>query len=633
MKSMLQWIVATVLSLVACGSLAADPPALRALLVGIGNYDNADSAGLRVLRGPKNDVAAVRAVLSERYGLAERDTTVLLDQQATRSALLATLQRVLVDEAQPGGVALFYFSGHGSRVYDTSVDEPTGLDSTILPYDARAQDLPLDITDDELGAVVTASLAKGVKPVVVLDSCNSGTGIRFLAQARSAPPVKRVAPVVRRNGSPKVIRDVASGYGILLAAAQDNEEALEMERNGTIHGEFTRALVEALHGAEPDVTYLDVLTRVRAGMATLGVPHRPQGEGDLEQRFLGNGPVGRTPVLAEPVDGVTVLLGIGAASGVTKGSQYDFFATAAAAVAGSSPLRSGIVEEVRPNTALVRLSAAPDALPSTLFASERSHAYGELKLRVAIVGGTPERQEKLSSALAQFDFVSVVRSEAATHWLHLGPAGVQVLLANGAQIGPSMPFGAEMPAPLAVLLGRLAHVQALLSLRNPNRQRSLVTASIVLASASSKEVRTPVLRDGEARLPAGQTFKVRLFNADSSAKHVYLLNITPNLCVRLLSPPPHAKDEPLNGLVSTKLLRAGPEKGREYFLIIAADAPLALESLSQPCAESGVTRIAAKSFDDPLSQLLFNVASGRRATDRAIALDGWSTGLLSMVVE
>ena len=633
MKNLVQALVAIVMSLWASAAPAADAPAPRAVLVGIGTYANADSAGLKTLHGPKNDVTAIRAVLTERYGLVDADTTVLLDKQATRSALLAALRRVLVDEARPGGVVLFYFSGHGSRVYDSSLDEPSQLDSTILPYDARTQEQPLDITDDELGELVAASLAKGAKPVVILDSCHSGTGIRFVAQARSAPPVKRVASVPSRTVAPQTLREIAGGYGTLLAAAQDNEEALEMERDGTIHGEFTRALVAELRRAEPGVTYLDVLTRVRVDLASLGVPHRPQGEGNLEQSFLGNGPLGRPPVLAESVDGKTASLGIGAASGVTQGSRYDFFASAAAAVAGKSPLASGVVESVLANSALVRLAAAPSAVPSRLFALERSHAYGELKLRVALVGGTPEQRSKLASDLGSLDFVSVVANGAATHWLQIGPSDVQLLLANGTRVGPPLPLEATTSSALVVQLGRLAHVQALLGLTNPNQPRSPVTANIVLASVSSSEIKVPSQRDGEARLPAGQTFKLRLFNTGSVAKHVYVLNISPDLCVELLSPPPSGKDEPLSGLVSSKLLRAGPEKGREYFLVLAADKPVALDSLRQPCAGRAATRSAARQFDDPLAQLLFNAASGRRTTESDIALDGWSTGFLSMVVE
>lgn len=630
----LHWIATLALAIGCLPAWPVDPPTLHALLVGIGPYQNADSAGLRVLRGPANDVDAMRAVLSDRFGLSPDNTTVLLDEHATRTALLDALKKVLVDDAKPGDVALFYFSGHGSRAFDASVDEPSKFDSTILPYDARAEaGQARDITDDELGTLVTAALAKGVKPIVILDSCNSGTGIRFLAQARYAPPIKRMTPMAQTASAPRSIREIATGYGILLAAAQDTEEALEMERDGVVHGEFTRVLAATLRSAEREVTYLDVLTRVRVGLTTLGIPHRPQGEGDLQQRFLGTGPLGRPPVIAERIDDHTARLQIGAASGVTVASRYDFFATAAAAAAGASPVASGEIEDVQPDSALVRLTSPPPTLPTTLFATERSHAYGDLKLRVAIVGGTEAQLAQLVTALAKLEYVTIAKTNSATHWLQLGDTGVQLSLADGSKIGPRTKLGPDMEESLAILLGRLAHVQALLSLTNPQRPKSPITASIVLASAGTNDVITPVLRDGEARLPVGQTFKVTLFNPEAKARHVYVLNIAPDLCVRLLSPPPFGKDEPLVGLARTKLLKAGPERGREYFLILATDEPVALEALQQPCVDSASLRMTAKTLADPLAQLLRNAGSARRAAKRNLPLDGWSTGLITMLIE
>lgn len=624
------------LSIACLPALSADSPGLRALFVGIGTYENADAAGLRELRGPGNDVSAVKTVVSDRFGLKEPNTTVLLNEQATRTALLDAIKKVLVDDAKSGEVALFYFSGHGSRVFDASSDEPSKFDSTILPYDARAQTgQALDITDDELGAIVSASLAKGVKPIVILDSCNSGTGIRFQAQARYAPPIKRVAAVATAANALRSMREIATGYGTLLAAAQDAEEALEMERDGVVHGEFTRALVAVLKSAETDVTYLDVLTRVRVSLAALGVPHRPQGEGDLQQRFLGTGPLGRPPILAERVDARTARLKIGAASAVTVGSRYDFFGTAAAAVGGKPPLASGLVRDVQPDSASVQLTSAPATLPSVLFALERSHAFGDLKLQIAIVGGTETQRTQLETALAKLDYVKVVKTNAATHWLQVKDAEIQLLLADGSSLGYPAKLGADVDDSLALQLAHLAHVQALLALTNPKRPKSPITASIVLAKANTDAVTSPTMRDGEARITMNQTYKVTLFNAEAKPRHVYVLNLAPNLCVRLLSPPPNAKEEPLVGLARpTKLLRAGPARGREYFLILATDTPIAVDALQQHCVDTASLRSSvAKRYADPLSQLLGNARATRRGEQRSLPLDGWSTGFLTLVVE
>lgn len=631
-----RWLALLVLSITSLPALPAEPPVLRALFVGVGTYQNAEAAGLRELRGPANDVSAVKMVVSDRFGLKGANTTVLLNEQATRSALLDAIKKVLVDDAKSGDVALFYFSGHGSRVFDASSDEPSKFDSTILPYDARAQTgQALDIIDDDLGAIVSASLAKGVKPIVILDSCNSGTGIRFQAQARYAPPLKRVAAIAAAASAPHSMREIASGHGTLLAAAQDTEEALEMERDGVVHGEFTRALVVVLKSAETDVTYLDVLTRVRVSLAELGVPHRPQGEGDLQQRFLGTGPLGHPPILAEKVDANTARLKIGAASAVTVGSRYDFFGTAAAAVGGKPPLASGLVQDVQPDSATVQLTSAPSTLPSILFALERSHAYGDLKLQIAIVGGTEPQRAQLEAALAKLDYVKAVKQTAATYWLDVKDAEVQLSQADGSSLGYPAKLGTDLDDSLALQLARLAHVHALLALKNPKRPKSPITANIVLAkSEADSTVIGPAMRDGEARVALNHTYKVTLFNTEARARHVYVLNLATNLCVHLLSPPPGGKDEPLIGLSRTKLLRAGPERGRETFLVIATDTPISVDALPQRCLDPASMRTAvAKRYADPLSQLLGNARSTRRGAQRSLPLDGWSTGFLTMVVD
>lgn len=609
------------------------PPRVHALLVGIGNYQASSSGSLPILSGPPNDVAAMTAALSDRFGLQTSNTTVLLGEQATRSALLAALRRVMVDDPKPGEVALFYFSGHGSRIYDSSFDESSRFDSTILPFDARATDgQVLDITDDELGAIVDASRAKGAKPVVILDSCYSGTGIRFLAHAKYAPPVLRSAPTSPGRSDSSGSRDIAGGYGTLLAAASDSEEAIEIERDGMVLSEFTRALVGVLRRSETETTYLDVLTRTRVGMAALGVPHRPQGEGDLQQRFLGTGPLGQPPVLAEKIDDRKATLRIGAASGVTVDSVYYLFASAANAALGSTPLATGKVIDVKADTAQVSLTSS-STLPSTMFAIERSHAFGDLKLRIAIDGGNEVERTQLVTALSKLEFVKVAKSDQATHWLQIRNGRVQLALSDGSTLGTPSRLDITLDDSLAILLGRLAHVQVLLGLSNPLRPKSPITTNIYLVSPT-EELTRPVIRNGEVHLRAGDIFKVSISNSDTKARHVYLLNISPNLCVRLLSPPPYGVDQPQTTLARTNPLRAGPARGREYFFVLDADVPVSLEALQQPCmAQDSLREASLQTDQDPLTQLMRNAGSASRGSIQPLPLNGWSTMVTSMVVE
>src|SRR5215210_4693353 len=83
-----------------------------ALLVGIDDYP----APVPALRGCCNDVAEMRAFLEGRVGAdgAALKSRTLLNAEATRAAVIAGFRDHL-RRAGPDDVALFCYSGHGSR--------------------------------------------------------------------------------------------------------------------------------------------------------------------------------------------------------------------------------------------------------------------------------------------------------------------------------------------------------------------------------------------------------------------------------------------------------------------------------------------------------------------------------------
>jgi uncharacterized caspase-like protein len=72
------------------------------------------------LDGAVNDVRLMKAVLQS---LGFQDFVVLTDQDATADAILQALQKNLVDDAQPGDLRLFYYSGHGNHVKNRASTE------------------------------------------------------------------------------------------------------------------------------------------------------------------------------------------------------------------------------------------------------------------------------------------------------------------------------------------------------------------------------------------------------------------------------------------------------------------------------------------------------------------------------
>ena len=128
-------------------------PTRRALLVGIDNYERdpefqsvkchevgatkkparkrsttSKGGGFNRLEGPVDDVCMLRELLITSYGFEAQNVHVVEDQDATHDGILAAFKRYLIDEAAPGDVCLFFYSGHGSQVKNSLNGEADQLD-------------------------------------------------------------------------------------------------------------------------------------------------------------------------------------------------------------------------------------------------------------------------------------------------------------------------------------------------------------------------------------------------------------------------------------------------------------------------------------------------------------------------
>jgi Caspase domain len=76
------------------------------------------------LRGCINDVKSMYALLTECYGFPQQNISVLVDdgssQQAPTGANIKKYLSGLVSASQPGDIAVFHFSGHGTQVFPAS---------------------------------------------------------------------------------------------------------------------------------------------------------------------------------------------------------------------------------------------------------------------------------------------------------------------------------------------------------------------------------------------------------------------------------------------------------------------------------------------------------------------------------
>lgn len=262
----------------------------HAVFVGIDDYvEFSDRSGGDLL-GAEHDARAMHDVLVERWGLRPGNALMLLGRAATKEAVRESIVGWLASRAEPGDLAVFYFAGHGSQVYDLDGDEPDGLDETLAPVDVLPLSSANDIRDDEFRAWL-ATVPTDV--VVILDSCHSGTAtragqMRTRALDRPPPPEGGRGPRVLPQASDRQVMADSTTSVLELAGAAPHEAALEGpldDASGAVEGEhggmFTRYLVSALRSAPPSATYEDVLREVaeRLEYEELGQSPQITGEG------------------------------------------------------------------------------------------------------------------------------------------------------------------------------------------------------------------------------------------------------------------------------------------------------------------------------------------------------------------
>ncbi|MEI2579985.1 caspase family protein [Scytonema sp. PRP1] len=154
-----------------------------ALLIGINDYT---FAGIRSLHGCLTDLEMQRELLIHRFGFNPQDIREVKDREATRKGILAAFEEHLIQQAKPGDVVVFHFSGHGSRVIDPNPIDNRRFNSTLVPYDSATEtdNIVRDIMGRTLFLLMSAIRTEYL--TVILDSCHSGGGTRGNLVIRSA---------------------------------------------------------------------------------------------------------------------------------------------------------------------------------------------------------------------------------------------------------------------------------------------------------------------------------------------------------------------------------------------------------------------------------------------------------------
>lgn len=144
----------------------------KALLIGVNRYQLIGND----LHGCLADCNRVYdTLINTQYGLFQfqpEEVRYLFDENATKDNILFHLDWLTKDR-DPDDKTLIYYSGHGSRVPDTSGSEADGYTEILCPTDMHKYwNNPLKDRDIEQYAL---QLPRNGRTIIIFDCCHSGT--------------------------------------------------------------------------------------------------------------------------------------------------------------------------------------------------------------------------------------------------------------------------------------------------------------------------------------------------------------------------------------------------------------------------------------------------------------------------
>ncbi|MEZ4473856.1 MAG: caspase family protein [bacterium] len=203
-------------------------------MIGVDAYQG----GVAPLTTAVRDARGIARLLADAQGY---QVTTLLDEQASRAALLQALEVELPARLGPDDRVLVYYAGHGA-----ALDGDDGPEGFLLPQDAQGDTSTL-LPMARVAAALKALPCRHV--LLVLDCCFAGA-FRWSSMRSFAPRPK----VLYRRRYERFVSDRAAQ---VLTSAAANQKALDVFDGLTIgqrpvvagHSPFAAALMAGLNGA------------------------------------------------------------------------------------------------------------------------------------------------------------------------------------------------------------------------------------------------------------------------------------------------------------------------------------------------------------------------------------------------
>lgn len=233
------WI-ASALGCLLCLCSAPATAESRALLIGVGEYQDSGSN----LPGIDLDISIMKKIAG-RLGYRDSQITVLMNSEVTSANIVRAFKEIALKAGENDKV-LIYYSGHGTQIPDQpGGDEDDNYDEALTLYNlGSGPDYGL-LRDDDIRGLLEVLPSK--HKTLLVDACCSGSAVKSLRLDQSAYPdgtdfyVKSRQCAGGQSKSFGVEEGAALENIVYLSAAQDDQFSLA-SREGSI---FTLALQDA----------------------------------------------------------------------------------------------------------------------------------------------------------------------------------------------------------------------------------------------------------------------------------------------------------------------------------------------------------------------------------------------------
>lgn len=616
-----------------------------ALLVGLNTYQD---SSLSKLHG-ENDVVAMSKFLTKpQIGFKKTQIVTLLSAQATKKNILQAFRKQLIDKAKAhrDGLFIFYFSGHGSQVYDSNGDEGDHYDETLVPFDSRTEG-GYDITDDELAVLTKELCTYATNVVFFVDACNSGTIGRAVGVEKAAPIDKREQPKQPPLNSFSEVQD----RKVQFNSSEDGFTSLDVGGKNP-GGLMTQKLISLLETTTSSDTYSDLGEKLIAKVSAVRPEQRPTYEGAINRSVFGDPRLRIKPYFhAKLVEPQSITIDAGSLHGIMAGSIIACYSNTTFDLTGKKNLLACCkVKSVGP------LSSSLTRPPGVNSANFRSGRYVVLNpgfsTKISVRLDSSTKGVKSGSEIANFlqgksSFLLIKDDVAEPDYTikygtfkefktffggksdlvhHDSVKGFFVLPAKGQPL-----FGAfyDGSVPTNIAEGiydniyKQNRITKLLSLKNDVYQSLANKTTLELVAKAGKVSQQSGTSIGSVN--EGDSLAFKISNANETAIFVTLLSLNDDGSVDIEFSPANRDDkiQPDNS-VTTEYFKPG--QGKKSALAIITTKYVDLRFLKQSAAQ--VRNATEKLYNDALSQMLCDGIGHLRVknkTDASQIVDAWAT--------